>query len=112
VSQVYFLHAPAVNLIKIGRSIDPDRRLAELKLLSPVDLEIMGMIDGGSLKEAELHAKFKHLHSHGEWFHATEELKLFAWLETMLCLWNKACPEARALFLADIHAPVSERSAA
>lgn len=77
VRQVYFVEAKSVNLIKIGSSLDPDRRFAELQLLSPVPLEIICCTDGGSKREAELHEQFSHLRSHGEWFHATGDLLRF-----------------------------------
>lgn len=95
-SQVYFIYAKAVNLIKIGRSADPERRLDELRLLSPVDLEVIGLVDGGSRTEAELHQRFAKYRSHGEWFHAAKEIKTFAWRETMLCLWGKGTEDDHA----------------
>lgn len=101
-SQVYFLYAPSVNLMKIGRSVEPERRFAELRLLSPVPLEVFGVIDGGAEKEFELHQRFSHLHSHGEWFHATAELKDFASVEAMLCLWGKTDSRAREIFLSSV----------
>lgn len=95
-SQVYFVYAKAVNLIKIGRSAEPERRLDELRLLSPVELEIIGLVDGGSRREAELHQKFARYRSHGEWFYATPEIRQFAWRETILCLWGKGTEDDHA----------------
>jgi len=109
---IYFLGAAPVNLIKIGFSSAPEERLKALRLLSPVSLEIVGMIPGFAEREREIHAQFEHLRSHGEWFHATEELKQFAWLETMLHLWEQACPAARQRFRELIDTPVFDRSAA
>ena len=103
-SFVYFVHAPSVNLIKIGRSFDPERRFTELRLLSPVSLEVIGMIPGDSRKETELHTKFSALHSHGEWFFASKELIKFAHLETLDTKWMQATPDARQEFLCRIGA--------
>lgn len=99
-SQVYFVHAPAVNLVKIGRSLDPERRFQELSLLSPVPLSVIGVVDGGSGREAELHRRFTHLRSHGEWFHAARELLDFAAEAALHDLWDKLSPEARDRCLA------------
>lgn len=95
-SQVYFVYAKAVKLIKIGRSADPERRLDELRLLSPVELEIIGMVDGGARREAEMHQQFAKYRSHGEWFHAAQEIKTFAWRETMMCVWSHGTEDDHA----------------
>lgn len=108
-SQVYFVHAPSVNLLKIGRSADPDRRFHELRLLSPVPLVVIGVVNGGSSVEAEFHKRFDHLRSHGEWFHATGELVRFAQTESLASAWNAASPDARQEFLLRIEQPVMDR---
>lgn len=75
--RVYFIAAPSTHLVKIGRSINPVKRLAQLQLLSPVLLTIAGIINGDSAVEVMLHEHFAYLHSHGEWFHGTPELMRF-----------------------------------
>lgn len=109
---IYFLSASSVNLIKIGFSCSPEERLKALRLLSPVSLEIIGMIPGGADREHELHARFSHLRSHGEWFHATTELRDFVSLETLIFLWEEAGETARQRFRELIDTPVMDRSAA
>ena len=109
---IYFLHAASVNLVKIGFSFNPEDRANTLRLLSPVSLEIIGILYGDRDEEIRLHKRFSHLRAHGEWFHATEELKCFAALETMLRLWHEASAEARQEFLDRIDTPVFDRSAA
>lgn len=74
---VYFLHAPDCGLVKIGYSFELWRRVAEIQLLSPARLEILGAMPGGLRKESELHRRFAHLRSHGEWFHLDDELDRF-----------------------------------
>lgn len=72
---VYFIQAKGQpSPIKIGCSYDPDRRLRELQKHCPVELVLIGLIPGDQDKEAELHRRFKHLRSHGEWFHAFDDL--------------------------------------
>jgi hypothetical protein len=93
--QVYFLKAPAVNLIKIGFSIDPERRLNEVRLISPTPVEFMGSIRGDYEEERALHQKFAHLHSHGEWFVAASDLEF----EILKMVWSESSPRARELFM-------------
>lgn len=76
-SRVYFIEAPANRLIKIGRSADPQARLTRLRLMSPVPLEIRGMLPGDAKLEAALHSHFDELKSHGEWFFAAARLSSF-----------------------------------
>lgn len=76
-SMVYFIQAVSVNLIKIGRSINPERRLVQLRLLSPVDLKIIGAVPGGPAEECLIHSGLDFLRSHGEWFHGTPMLMKF-----------------------------------
>jgi hypothetical protein len=109
---IYFLSAPSVNLAKIGFSVEPEGRIKSLRLLSPVPLEIIGMIPGDFEQERALHARFLHLRSHGEWFHATAELRDFVSVETLSFLWAEASAEARQEFLERIDTPVFDRSAA
>ena len=104
-SQVYFLLASSVNLVKIGRSGDPDTRFEQLRLLSPVPLEVIGIIEGGSAVEADLHKRFNHLHSHGEWFHAANELRRYAWLAAGMAWWNRGSKDWREEFLSRIDTP-------
>ena len=75
---VYFIYAMLPNVVKIGISNCIEGRIDALQCLSPVPLEIIGAIPkGGSKLERKLHKRFKHLRSHGEWFHYTEELKAY-----------------------------------
>jgi hypothetical protein len=92
---VYFIHAPSVNLIKIGSSRDPEGRLVALRLLSPVPLEIMSLMGGGYERETELHRQFAHLRSHGEWFHAARELTRFIWRNEFVRAWAALDDEDR-----------------
>lgn len=108
--QVYFLHAPSVNLLKIGVSGDPERRIGEVQWISPVDVELIGAMDGGHDVEADLHRRFASVRHHGEWFHATPELIEFAQVESLMSAWNRAAPAARERFLTIVDRPVMDRN--
>lgn len=73
----YFVHAPAVNRIKIGCTlVRPSKRLASLRQASPVNLCGLGLLHGSGL-ERYLHERFKKLRSHLEWFKASDHLMRF-----------------------------------
>ena len=76
-SFLYFIEAVNTGFIKIGRSADPERRLAQLATGSPNELVILGKISGGSTLEAELHRRFKGLRERREWFKVSPELRTF-----------------------------------
>ena len=108
--QVYFLHAPDVRRIKIGRSIDIERRLSEIRLLSPVMLYLLGAVPGGASVETAYHREWSHLRQHGEWFMATDELITRLQADSLVSAWNRACPEARELAMEQIDGPVFDRT--
>lgn len=61
--------------IKIGFSKKPQDRIGKLQTASPFKLMLMRTIPGNKKLEAELHARFRHLKSHGEWFRGERELR-------------------------------------
>lgn len=65
---VYAIGTPGGNTVKIGRTTNLDRRLAEIQRMSPTPLVVLWRHRGGSELEASLHRHFKTLRSHGEWF--------------------------------------------
>lgn len=65
---VYIIGSDEARRVKIGRSVRPDKRLADIQRMSPVALRILWHIDGGSELEAALHRRFKPFRAHGEWF--------------------------------------------
>jgi hypothetical protein len=69
---VYFLRGG--DLIKIGTTIDVDKRIRNIGTMSPVALELMKFVQGDERFEKSLHLTFSHLCDHGEWFRATPEL--------------------------------------
>lgn len=73
--RVYFVQPAAGGLVKIGVAADVKSRLATLQTGSPVPLRVLAVLPGGGqAAEAELHERFAHLRSHGEWFEPAPEL--------------------------------------
>ncbi|GFE20077.1 GIY-YIG nuclease family protein [Streptomyces nigrescens] len=70
---VYVLGPPGGTLVKIGRTINLAKRVAEIQRMSPVPLEILWSHPGGHELETNLHRHFAALRSHGEWFAFTED---------------------------------------
>jgi len=74
VPMVYFIEAPSIKLIKIGRTQDVKKRISELQVGSPVPLRLLGVVPGDSAMEKQIQDKFKHLRKHGEWFRESVQL--------------------------------------
>lgn len=75
---VYFAQAIGGGPIKIGVAADVKGRLSSLQTGSPVTLHIKAVIrHAGRAVESELHDRFGHLRSHGEWFKPAPELLAF-----------------------------------
>lgn len=67
-SHVYFVRGG--DMIEVGLAKDPAQRLRDLQVGSPLRLEILATIRGSLAVEKGIHARFKDLRSHGEWFRA------------------------------------------
>jgi hypothetical protein len=72
-SYVYFVQAEHGGPVKIGFSLDPQKRLIDLQATSPYSLRIIGTIrrktvEGGRWLEAMYHRTFALSRLHGEWF--------------------------------------------
>lgn len=65
---VYVLGTPDSYTVKIGRSIDLGKRLADIQRMSPTPLDVLWSHPGGHELETCLHRHFRALRSHGEWF--------------------------------------------
>ena len=69
ISYVYFVRAGKYGPIKIGKSVNPEMRLAELQTGNLKRLRIIGLISNASFEvERELHRKFERLLIRGEWY--------------------------------------------
>lgn len=72
---VYLIGVDPGGLVKIGVSVNPHARLAQIQLMSPVRLEVLATIPcGGYDMETRLHQRFAKDRSHGEWFHPSADL--------------------------------------
>lgn len=65
---VYVLGTPGSNTVKIGRTINTQKRLADIQRMSPVPLQVLWTHPGGHELETNLHRQFSALRTHGEWF--------------------------------------------
>lgn len=72
--RVYFVHAVAAGLIKIGIACDVFARLETLQSQTGDELRLLAHIPGGRPRERELHAKFAADRIRGEWFRPTPAL--------------------------------------
>jgi hypothetical protein len=68
----YFIHG--ADAIKIGKSLNPRGRMAELQVGSGCELKLLLAVPYDRLPEASAHRKFKHLRLHGEWFRPEQDL--------------------------------------
>jgi hypothetical protein len=75
---VYFIQCRLTNLVKIGFSQDPEKRLAKIQSDSPGEMSLMGVVDGDMSVEAALHERFAKHRARGEWFHGADEIIAYA----------------------------------
>lgn len=77
--EVYFVQARRLELIKIGVADDAGKRLRDLALVSPDELQVLGVMPCRNFGKTEegLHEQFKRERHHGEWFIPTQRLKDF-----------------------------------
>jgi hypothetical protein len=75
---VYFILAPAANLVKIGFTASSvQRRLEAIQTAASERLQILAAMKGGMADEKKTHQQFKHLRSVGEWFRYEDDLRSF-----------------------------------
>lgn len=65
---VYVIGSADSSVIKIGRTTDVDRRLADIQRMSPLKLSVLWKTEGAAALELALHRWFSSSRSHGEWF--------------------------------------------
>lgn len=79
VEKVYFLRAPLANLVKIGRSMDIEKRMKAIQVNNGEHLELMKVI--APLEpvayEKRLHRRFRAYRQRGEWFRLESDLEHF-----------------------------------
>ena len=70
----YFILAPVLNKVKIGKAHKVSERLDHLQTGSPELLQLLRVVP---FDEREMHELFKRFRVHREWFEYTGELKAF-----------------------------------
>lgn len=70
---VYFLQTD--HYVKIGFSETPQKRISSIQVSLPTKLRVLMIIKGGRKLEKQLHKRFAHLRSNGEWFKINEEIE-------------------------------------
>lgn len=68
---VYFVTCCEANAVKIGSSVQPLARLAEIQWGCPLPLKLEAVLPGGREEEFGLHARFLDDRIRGEWFTIT-----------------------------------------
>lgn len=74
-TKLYFIHNPAVKLIKVGISVDVRQRLQTLECATGCELQLLAYHYGSRTAEARLHRYLHRARTKGEWFQ--ESAKLF-----------------------------------
>ncbi len=68
----YFIQAEDLGYIKIGKAVNPKKRLKELQVAMPVTLILLAV--DMEIPEKAYHKKFAKDKKRGEWFHPTIEI--------------------------------------
>jgi hypothetical protein len=69
---IYFVTCPAANLLKVGFSADVEKRMRTLRYAVPVDLILLGTMNGDRALEMRIQTFLFDHHHHGEWFALNE----------------------------------------
>ena len=83
---IYFIKQG--DYVKIGFTNRFKTRLNQLQVSSPIKLEVLGIIEGNKNDEKNMHEKFKHISTNGEWFIYCDELKSFIDLLDNSLMWK------------------------
>lgn len=65
------------DFVKIGHSVNPEKRLTVLSTGCPTECKMIGVMPGNQPDEAKVHKQFSHLRTKGEWFRFSPEIKRF-----------------------------------
>ncbi len=74
-TQVYFVEAVGLDVVKIGFARDIGERLRKIAVGCPAPLRLLGTMPGGPAKERDLHVALHASHVHGEWFRRGPDLE-------------------------------------
>lgn len=70
---IYFIQAEDCA-IKIGRTIDIKARLRKLQADCPLEVRLIGTIQGDPGNEKKIHQKFQRYRIHGKWFRINKSI--------------------------------------
>jgi hypothetical protein len=70
--RIYFVGCQ--DMVKIGYTIDIEKRFVAMLTSSPLPLSLLASMPGGPQAEAELHERFRALWRHGEWYQRTPDI--------------------------------------
>ena len=73
-SIVYAMEAPSCGVVKFGRTLDVEKRLASIQGMSPVPISLLGHVWMPTDAETHLHEFLDEHRSHGEWFKRCPEV--------------------------------------
>lgn len=73
----YFIGNRQHGVVKIGFSVEPATRIAQLQTGCPYPLELLGKVPGDELIEQGLHRVFSSLRMNGEWFKLNHALSYY-----------------------------------
>lgn len=74
---IYFIRAGSHGPVKIGYSLDPNRRLRDLQTSSASDLRLLAIMAGERTHKRAIHSQFREYRMKGEWFAPHESLMAF-----------------------------------
>lgn len=75
---VYVLLSEKLNMIKIGRTKNPRKRLKALRIGNPDNLRFLALfVEDAQISEKLLHKRFLHIRRVREWFVADKEILEF-----------------------------------
>jgi hypothetical protein len=70
---VYVIGSPGMNIVKIGWTTNLSQRIAAIRTMSPVPLDVLWSTPACDGMEYGLHGYFAEIRSHGEWFRFEDE---------------------------------------
>lgn len=73
--QIYVIGNLYHGLIKIGFSINPEKRISGIQVGCPFRVSLLKVFDGTMKQEKKLHKKYRRYNTNGEWFKYEGELK-------------------------------------
>lgn len=94
---VYFMGWSDDSPVKIGWSIDPERRLKNFQTGFPYELQILGAIPGVTALEPEIHYLFDDERMRGEWFERSRRVSTL--IEEADRDWPKLEPYQESVYL-------------